>query len=684
MARKPKKRKSSARQSAAGRAGGGQAAQHEAERLIRAYRSGRLQEALDGAGAMTRRWPGVAVGWNVLAAAAQGLGRVEEAIDAYRRAASLEPANPGTRNNLGLLLLQQGRADEAIEAFRAALRHKPDFFEAAYNLALALENGGRLEAAEALCRDWLERRPDVAELHDRLGSLLAAQHRPEEALAAYQRAIDARPRHAGFRLNRGNLLLQLDRPVEAEAAYRAALDIDPDNLEILNNLCNLLKGAGRLEEAEALVRSGLERAPGRIDLLLQLAAVLREAERPAEAIETCRAAVEREPRNAEVHDALANALADAGDFDAAEAAYRQALSVRPHHARVVYQLATLRTPADPAAERARVEALLALDGWSEEDRAWLRYAAGKLGDDAGADPAGVFEHYRRGAAACRATFDYDVGDDERRLAAIAEAFPRERIARGETEGHDGTVPILIVGMPRSGTTLVERIVASHPRVHAGGERRDLGARVAELDHRHGRVFPHWADAVTAAELDELGAAYCRSLQSLAPAAERVTDKMPANFLYAGLAAMALPRVPILHVRRHPADTCLSCFTRRFASGHRFTYDLEELGRYYRAYAALTAHWRAVLPADRFLEVDYETLVTAPRATVERILAHCGLEWSEDCLAFHEHTGAVRTASADQVRQPLYRSAIGRWRRFEDELRPLLDALGPVLPADADG
>jgi len=236
-----------------------------------------------------------------------------------------------------------------------------------------------------------------------------------------------------------------------------------------------------------------------------------------------------------------------------------------------------------------------------------------------------------------------------------------------------------VGMPRSGTSLVEQILASHPQVHGAGERRDLGAVIADRDARLGRAFPGWVAGLEPADAGEIGRAYCAALIDPAIEARRITDKLPGNFAHCGLIAAALPRARIVHVRRDPVDTCLSCFSYRFAGRQAFSYDLGELGRYYRAYDALMAHWREVLSPARFLELDYEQLVASPREQIERLLAHCGLEWDDACLAFHENARAVRTASAGQVRQPLYSSAVGRWRRFEDELQPLLAALGPLAP-----
>ena len=654
-------------------------AQAEASRLVELYRDGRLQEALDGARAFTERWAGLAVGWNVMGTSAQGLGQVQEAVRAYRRAAKIEPDNPATRNNLGLMLTQLERFDEAVREFRAALRAKPDFFEALFNLGIAHEGAGAPAEAERHYRDLLQRHPRLGEAHNRLGNVLMAQGRMEEALAAYDQAVAIDPDHAGFQTNRGNVLTELHRLQEAEAAYRRALELQPDDPGIHNNLGNLLRRRGKLADAEEIARAGLAQDAHRTDLLMQLAATLRELGRVDEAIGLCREAVAIDPEQPEVHNALANALADGGRFDEADAAYRQALKLRPEYTEAVYHLAILRRPADPAAELAAVQVRLEQRGWSAAEAASLYYAAGKLAADAGEAPERIFGYYREGARLCRQTFDYDVGADERRFAAIARAFPRERIEVLAGAGHDSDVPVFIVGMPRSGTSLIEQILASHPRVHGAGERRDLGTVVADYDGRFGQAFPEWIESLDGATTAQIGRRYCGSLIDPAIEADRVTDKLPGNFVHCGLIAAALPHARIVHVRRDPVDTCLSCFSYLFAGRQAFTYDLEELGRYYRAYHGLMAHWREVLSPEQLLEIDYEALVAEPESEVARLLAHCGLDWDNACLAFHRNERSVRTASATQVRQPLYASAVGRWRRYQDELQPLLEALGPLAP-----
>jgi hypothetical protein len=262
-----------------------------------------------------------------------------------------------------------------------------------------------------------------------------------------------------------------------------------------------------------------------------------------------------------------------------------------------------------------------------------------------------------------------------RFARIRAIFSADLMARRSGIGCASSVPVFVIGMPRSGTTLVEQILASHSKVFGAGELPDLSNAVARLRVQDGHAFPEIVPLLSDRQLRQIGENYAASISSLAPAAERITDKMPLNFFFAGLISLALPNARIIHVRRDPVDTCFSCFSTLFTGEHRVAYELSELGRYYRAYENLMEHWRRVLPAGAMIEVQYEKVVADLEGEARRLIAHCGLEWEDACLAFDRTERAVRTASVAQVRRPIYRSSVGRWQRYQLHLRPLLDALG---------
>jgi len=263
------------------------------------------------------------------------------------------------------------------------------------------------------------------------------------------------------------------------------------------------------------------------------------------------------------------------------------------------------------------------------------------------------------------------------LDHIRAVFTSELIRKWQNVGYPSPVPVFIVGMVRSGSTLIEQILASHPQVFGGGELTSFPDAVQKIQTNFGSsvIFPELVSGMTDEDYRDLGARYLAELERLAPAAIRITDKMPGNFMFAGLIHLALPNAIIIHTLRDPVDTCLSCFSKLFAEGQNHTYDLAELGQYYRHYQALMMHWHRVLPPGRILDVRYEDVVADLEGQVRRIIAHCGLAWDPRCLAFHQTKRPVLTASGAQVRQPIYNTAIGRWRVYESFLGPLLAELG---------
>jgi len=672
------------RRAARKRGKGGAPSQADVEALIGAYRAGRLDEAIAGARRFTQRWPGQAIGWNVLAASQQAAARPDEAVTAYERALELEPDNADAWNNLGLMLAQLGRAQEAAERHARALEVRPQFPKAQYNRGLALAQLGEHEAAEAAFRRVLEERPDFVEAYNELGNLHRAQGDLEAAESAYRRLLDKQPARADVRNNLGHALREQRRFDEAIATFRTALAQQPSSAPLYSGLGLALAEAGYPAEAEDAYQQALAIDPDDRGARLNYARALRDLCRLDEADAAYRAQLERDPDDLEALTGRANLLADRGQSAEAERLYGQALVIEPNNARLHFYRAMVRRFAAVDDELAALEACAREHDDGGEAGAFLRYALAKAYADIGCDPATVFAEYARGAQCRRAAIDYDIAADEAWLRAIAHALGAQQIAALRGDPANGAVPVFIVGMPRSGTTLVEQILASHPRVHAGGERGDVERIVAAQSHAAGCGFPDWVEGIDHATVAALGARYREAVVEPAQGVDRVTDKMPGNFKYLGVIAAMLPEARIVHLQRDAADTCLSCFCQLFAGRQAFTYDLTELGRYYRAYAELMRHWREVLPAGVMLEVRYEDLVGEPEATARAIVAHAGLEWDPQCLAFHERAGSVETASAEQVRQPLYRHAIGRWRPYREQLQPLFEALGPLAPADTDG
>ncbi|HEY2111931.1 MAG TPA: sulfotransferase, partial [Dongiaceae bacterium] len=314
---------------------------------------------------------------------------------------------------------------------------------------------------------------------------------------------------------------------------------------------------------------------------------------------------------------------------------------------------------------------------SEIDRSLLHMALGKAYEDLGRHDE-AFASFREGKRLKRKLAPFDEAAMAARFESLQRVFTPALMAAACGQGSESDLPIFVVGFPRSGTSLVEQILASHPQVHGAGEVGYLDQIAASLRASTAPElpYPEYVAYLGAAEFRALGDAYVAKLRALAPAAGRITDKLPENYLNIGLIHLALPRARIVHVRREPLDVCVSCFAINFFAGLPYTSDLGELGRVYRRYLELMAHWRRLLPAGAMLEVQYEEVVADLEGQARRLLHHCGLAWDPRCLTFHETQRPVRTASVNQVRQPLYRSSLERWRRYERHLGPLIEALGP--------
>ena len=634
-------------------------------------------------------------------------GKLDDAERHYRAVLRLQRDHPGVLYNLALVLIHTGRLVEAAGAYQKIIAVAPDDAMAHAYLGQVLRSLGRNEEALAHLQRSLVLKPDYAEAHANLGNVLVALNRPQDALASYAKAQALNPRLAEPYNNMGNLLASLDRHAEAVVQFEKALALRPGFVPAMNNLGDSLSALGRHEQAIVWFERALSIAPkdalAENNLGMALAALNRHEEavkhyrnalaeqpdcpaalnnlgnsldalvRPAESLEAFEKLLVLEPNNAWAYFSAGNAYRILGRLDDARRFYERAVALAPGVAAFHRTLVEAKRFRENDPQLAVMEDLAQrIASLPEKEQIELHFALAKAYDDIGRHgPA--FEHLQSGNALKRRMIAYDETAQLGVLRHTEEAFTSELIAARRGLGNPSDRPIFIVGMPRSGTTLVEQMLASHPRVFGAGELLHMLDLVSA--GQAGARFPFDIASLSGEQLRQFGSLYVARLGSLAPLADRITDKLPANFSVAGLIHLALPHAHIIHVRRDPVDTCFSCYTNLFSRGFEFTYDLGELGRHYRAYESLMEHWRRVLPEGAMLEVQYEDLVADFEAQARRILAYCGLEWDEHCLSFHKTERAVRTASAGQVRRPLFSSSVGRWRPYKEQLRPLLDALG---------
>jgi tetratricopeptide (TPR) repeat protein len=550
--------------------------------------------------------------------ALSNVGRTHEAIAHFNRAITLEPRHVLTYNNLGNILADQGKSQEAEAQLRCAILLKPDYAEAHYNLANALGAQGKLDDAVAHYRRAVMLAPNFANAHNNLGNALERQGKIDEAGAQFRRAIELDPKHVGAHYNLGNILRGKTEYAAAVAHYKRALAVRPDYADAWNNM-----GAS---------------------------------------------------------------LAEGGDLDAAREAYQKSVEADPTRAAYHRNFANSKRFKSADDPQLAVMEGLARDPTTvlEHERIDLEFALGKAYADLKQYDRS-FRHLLAGNRLKREKIAYDDAGAFAYMQRIRNVFSAELLRAKGGDGETAPTPVFIVGMPRSGTTLIEQIIASHPKAVGSGELFDLDNIVHSLAGLNGSGlrFPDVIETMSREQLRQVGTRYLAAIRALAPTAERVADKMPWNFHFPGLIQLALPNARIIHARRDPVDTCLSCFSILFdGDGNPYTYDLGELGRFYRSYETLMAYWREVLRPGLMIEVRYEEVVADLEDEARRIIAHCGLEWDDACLAFHKTRRPVRTSSVAQVRQPIYNSSVGRWLPYREHLRPLLKELGidPRSPA----
>jgi tetratricopeptide (TPR) repeat protein len=543
-----------------------------------------------------------------------------------------------------------------------------------YLAAAQAHGAGRIVEAERAYEAALRADPGHGEALHGLGVLYLQTRRIDPAIACLSRAA-AVLGTATVRNNLGVALCAAGRLDEAAAVYREILAGDPGSLIALVNLGKIAVMMGNPGEAAAMLARAVVLAPERAPLQVDLGEVLGALGRHDEALAAFEAALAANPDLAPAHHGRGMALAYLGRRQEALAAVAKAVALRPAdpaYRRAMLGLETV-TP-----ENADLRVLEKLESarLDPAEQVAVPFALAKAYEDLG-DYARAFAAMTRGNAVKRAAGRYRLADDLQRMAAIAATFTGEFLAAHAGQGFSSETPVFIVGMPRSGTTLVEQILASHPAVFGGGEQAILPDLINQ--GRAGRDFPAGIVALAGDAFQGLGAAYAGKLTALCPSALRITDKLPLNFQLIGLIRLMLPQARIVHVRRDPLDTCFSCYSVLFGDDLDFSCDLADLGRYYRGYESLMEHWRAVLPEGAMLELAYEDLVGDLEAGARRLVAYCGLDWDARCLAFHETARSVVTASTLQVRRPLYDTSVGRAARFAPWLEPLQRSLAEAAP-----
>jgi tetratricopeptide (TPR) repeat protein len=648
------------------------AAALEALRANRAPRAEEIcREYLD-------RHPGSVEHLRLLGRALTIQSRLGEAEQILRRALTLRPESAPLHEDMGGIHAMQRRLEDAVASFETALRLDPHLPLARKKLGQSLAELGRGADADSALEAWFEQDPG------RLQVAVALDH------------------------------LRAGRKDEAISTLRKAIRENPDNVDALHTLAQAYWGDDeRMSDIEALLRRATELAPSLGSAWVMLGMLLHQCDRAEEAIACYQRAAEIDPENATVWAGLGADYGQVGDMEKSAAAYgrsvalqpeapgvhmsyahalkalgrqaeslreyRTAIAQKPDFGEVYWSMANLKVFRFEPAEVAAMEEQMKRSDLSPGTDVHFRFALAKACEDIG-DYDRAWELYHTGNQRQRPLVSYDPVQFELRHQQLAEVFSREFLDRHEGQGYASDAPIFIVGLPRSGSTLIEQILASHSQVEGTLELSTLGEiAVSVARHQRARVeYPQAVRELTGRDFRAFGQQYIEQTKTYRTTGKpRFTDKLPNNFSHVGFLHLILPNAKIINARRHPLDSILGSYKQLFGKGQNFTYDMDELVMYYQQYHEIMRHWHRVLPG-KVLDVHYEETVGDLESQVRRILAHCGLPFEEACLRFHETNRAVRTASSEQVRQPLYTRALGTWRHYEKHLLQWQEDLADII------
>jgi tetratricopeptide (TPR) repeat protein len=656
--------------------------------------------------------PNVAAFHCNLAEAYRALGQFERAVGSCQLALVLQPDYADAANNLGLALLALGKVEAAIEQFREAVRLKPEAALIHSNLANALRLRGHPVEAIGHWQQALQLDANLAEAHSNLGQLLLERHQLEPALGHCREAVRLRPDFPEAHNNLGNALRETGHLEEAKGCYAEALRLNPSLAMTYNNLAQALQQEGQFDDALVWYEKALQREPGSAPFHCNLASLLEEQEKFPEAIgryeqalrldpasagahiglgsvqheqgdyaaavHHYREAIHLQPDFAPAHSKLGHLLEELSEFDEALGCFREALRHDPRHAHAYAQMATMLRAKLPDADLAVMRQMLAAPELADSKRFPLLFGLAHVLDAQGAyDEAAA--HLQQANALRQAEWQkrgrgYDLEEHRRYVDELIAAFPAGFFERVRDFGLESERPVFIVGLPRSGTTLTEQILASHSRVFGAGERRYAREALESLPQilNHAATPLECVPRLDRMAIQQVAQGHLDRLDALNQRALRVVDKMPDNYLNLGLIGTLFPRAKIIHCCRDVRDVAVSCWMTNFQQ-IRWASELEHIASRFREYRRVMDHWRQVLPVP-LLEMDYEETVADLEGVARRLVGWCGLEWEPACLNFHESRRPVRTASITQVRQPIYTHSVARWKNYAGALAPLFAQL----------
>jgi len=644
------------------------------------HQAGRLADAATLYAEILKAAPDNADALHLSGVIALQKGDYARAVELIGRAIAIDATQPPFYDNLGVALRYLGSLDEAEAAHRKALELDPDFAAAHHNLGTTLHTQGRFIDAEASAKRSLELNPANAEALNTYGNILRATGRNGQAVKAYHKSLALNPGLVMAQMNLGAALRELGDLAGAEAALNRALEMDPNSADVYNNLGNVYVAQERKAKALAAFRRAVELVPKSPLALSNMAAAMVGEDDLAGGEATFRKALSFDANCTEALNGLGVVLSNQGRSEDSLATFRRALAVKPDYVEVYYNMANLRHVAFTPDELANIARLLKAPHIKGENRARLYFSLAEHFSNQN-DRDAAFENYRLGNES-RHLFMAEQGKrfDAQDMGQLIEKrmafFTPEFFERRRDFGDPSARPVFVVGMPRSGTTLIEQIAASHSSVFGAGELRDAQMlclrRLGEI-LKSDKAYPEIIQDMTAEISKTLAGEYLDKINRMNGDAARLIDKMPFNYLHLGFIRLLFPNARVIHCRRDGRDVGLSCYFQNFNDPHPWTTRLEDIGAYFRNYQTMMAFWKKVLPME-ILDVDYESLIEDQERESRRIIEYLGLEWEDACLQFHKTERAVRTASNWQVRQPIYTTSVAKWKAYEAHIQALLEAL----------
>lgn len=563
---------------------------------------------------------------------------------------------------------------EAVERYRQFLNIVPDHAQTHYYLGLVLEELGHPGRAIEHYRKSIAISDDDAAVHSRLADACGKLKRWNDATEAYQQVLSIRADDVGTMIKLGNAFVAAQSFTESIAVYERALEIRPDSARLYGHLGTSHQRMGQLRRAIECFEKALQLRPDDVSMRIDLARVLRQLGKAEEALVLLEKAIELEPDDDEAHINLASTLRQLGQANLAVKRLGEFLAINPACARAYHQISIMKPRQEliPVVER-----LLGEPKLPRNDAIYCHFALGNL-FDSDKSFGQAFRHFQRANALQREIIDYDASENRQTVDRLIKVYSRDFFEGKRGFGSASKLPVFIVGMPRSGTTLVEQILSSHPSIHGAGEVEALHGvnRSIARQLQHASPNPECMSLIDEDMAGEFSAQYLQELTERCPTADRITDKLPGNFIRIGLIKTLFPDARIVHCQRDPLDNCISLFFHNFKLLHS-SFELTELGESYLDYQRLMSYWQTLFPEEMFT-VQYEELVMNQEEVTRHLIDYVGLDWDDRCIDFHNNERNVMTPSNLQVRQPIYKSSMNRWKRYEKHIQPLIAVLQQEL------